>query len=109
MWQGRNTDLVSYVGENIQLSDDMKSMSYMFQEYGEGDLEISRLIDTLFRFGLIQEQIDILLERFINQKSYGEITEEYHFVNARMTAYAVKKALEQLKEAGFGKHLEGIN
>lgn len=93
-----------YDGHYLSYKADIETLSSLFHDYAieSSDEEVDRLVSELLRYGLIQDQIDILLERYVNAKPYWQITEEYGYINPSMAFYVAKKAIEELRIKGFG-------
>jgi hypothetical protein len=92
-------------GRKLVYSDNIDALSTFFYDYlpSTTDAEVRNFVTKLQKYGLQDYEVEILVERFVNNKTIKEITDESGYTSPGAAFYIIKKAIEKLKTRGFGK------
>lgn len=71
--------------------------------YIPGDTEesIENLVDNLNKFGLADYEIDLVIDRCIDNMTFGEIAEKHHYTSKGMAHRHFKIVMQKLRDGGF--------
>jgi hypothetical protein len=73
----------------------------MAQKTPKRELSENAIIARLRRFGLDPYEVELLMLRFVEQKTMKEIVKEQGWTNVNSVNYFLRRVLTKLRKAGF--------
>lgn len=91
---GSETTLLSYLGD----IDIISNKQYDYQP-SITDKQIKDFIRKLMGYGLMEHEIQVMVDRFVFNKTFSDIAKDNGFVDTKITFNIYKKALKKAEKA----------